>query len=876
MGPFTAHRRLCQTVAEQPVIGRGVESRWWAGRWIGNGGCVVSQVLRGIRVVELAEGVSGPYTGKLLAGFGADVVKVEPPGGDVARQWGPFPDQPDPELGALHLHLGTNKRSIVADLAGSEGDRELVRRLIARADLVIESFPPGTLDGWGLGFDALLELNPRVVLTSITPFGQTGPYAHFKGEEIVYYAMGGAMSSTGVEEQEPVKLGGNIIQYQCGNLAATVSTAAIMAAQAGGGIHVDVSQFEAQTSSIDRRTTYLLNYAYTGRDAEREGTSRLTPAPIGIYPTAEGYVQIITIPVWIPRMLAAVDDPQLAEIYAPADWVTDPTVPDRSDEVLYPWLLSRSKQEVADTAQANRWAVTPVNQPREVVVDEHYRERGFFIDVDHPRAGTVRQPDAPLQMPDGWKIHRPAPLLGEHGDEVRAELDDQPPPETPSTDPPGGPSSGRPLPLAGVRVLDLTVVWAGPSCTLLLGDLGAEVIRFDNPWLFPSSTRGLMPRPPKEMMDALGLLGSCFPDLDPGERPWNRHAMFNVHARNKKGATLDLSKPLGRETFLRAVEKADIVVENNAAVTLPKLGLGWDELQRRNPGLIMLRMPPLGLDGPYRDYVGFGAHFEALSGLTAIRGYRNADPTTTTTSFHMDPASGAMGALAVLLALRRREHTGEGCLIELPQAENMLQHIGEYLIEGHRSGREFVQDGNRHPLRAPQGCYRCAGDDEWVVISVGSDEEWEGLVRAMGSPGWATNPDLGHKGGRREHHDEIDGHIEAWTTDQPAEAVFRACQAEGVPAGPVLKESACYRDPQLAARGFFRPNGSEDAGTHDYPGHLWQWTGPNLAWGPLMHMGADNEYVYRDILGLSDDEYEALAADGHLSLDYLDPDGRPA
>lgn len=836
------------------------------------------QPLEGITVVELAEGIAGSYAGKVLAGFGATVLKVEPPDGDLARHLGPFAGDPHVELGALHLHLGTNKKSIVADLEGSEGDRRFVLDLIAGADIVIESFSPGTLETWGLGFSSLQAINPRVVLASITPFGQDGPYAPFKGEEIVYYAMGGAMSATGVEEREPVKLGGDLMQYQCGNVAAMASVAALMAATTNREpVHLDLSQFEVQAGSVDRRTTFLLNYAYTGRNAEREGTSRLSPAPVGIYPTSDGYVQIITVPACVPRMIATVEDPVLAEIFNASDWMLDPTVPGRSDEVLYPWLLSRGKGEAAAKAQDNRWAVTPVNQPAEVVADPHFVAREFFVDVDHPIAGKVRQPNAPLRMDDGWRTTRHAPLLGEHTEEFRARARaTRQTTANARTTATGTANPPRRLPLDGVRVLDLTVVWAGPWCTMLLGDLDAEVIRFDNPHRFPSSTRGLMARPPQQMLPALGLLGSCFPGLDPGRRPWNRHAMFNAHARNKRGATLDLARPLGRETFLRAVAKADVLVENNAAGTLPKLGLDWEQLRAANPRLILLRMPPLGLEGPYRDFVGFGAHFEALSGLTTIRGYRDSDPTSTTAVYHMDPASGAMGALGVLMALRRREHSGEGCLLELPQAENMLQHIGEYLIEGHRSAREFSQQGNRHPWRAPQGCYPCAGEDEWVVISVGSDVEWQGLVEAMGSPVSAARPAFATSTGRRDHHDEIDGLVAEWTVTRSADEVFRACQARAVPAGPVLRESACFADPHLRARGFFRPNGSEDAGTHDYPGHLWRWSGPELRWDPIMRMGADNDYVYRDVLGLDDEEYAALDRAGHLSLDYLDADGRPS
>jgi len=206
---------------------------------------------------------------------------------------------------------------------------------------------------------------------------------------------------------------------------------------------------------------------------------------------------IITVPAWVPRMIATVEDPVLAEIFNASDWMLDPTVPGRSDEVLYPWLLSRGKGEAAAKAQDNRWAVTPVNQPAEVVADPHFVAREFFVDVDHPIAGKVRQPNAPLRMDDGWRTTRHAPLLGEHTEEFRARARaTRQTTANARTTATGTANPPRRLPLDGVRVLDLTVVWAGPWCTMLLGDLGAEVIRFDNPHRFPSSTRGLMARPP--------------------------------------------------------------------------------------------------------------------------------------------------------------------------------------------------------------------------------------------------------------------------------------------------------------------------------------------------------------------------------------------
>lgn len=834
---------------------------------------MAGQTLDGIRVLELAQGVAGPYCGKLFADFGAEVVKLEPPGGDPQRQAVVVPgDRPDLEQGAAFLHLNTNKRSIVADPEAPEGVN-LIRRLVASSDLVIESYAPGTLDGWGLGFEALREVQPSLVLASVTAFGQTGPYADYVGEEIVHYAMGGPMYATGLVEREPVKLGGNIIQMQCGNMAATAALAALMTARGDGGeaIHVDISNFETQAGSIDRRLAFLLGYSYNGVNAPREATQRISPAPMGVYPVLDGYVQIITIPAWVPRMLATIDDPDLRKAYENPAWIFDPTTHEVTDGVLYPWLLERTKQEAMEAAQAHSWPLTALNSPADVIADGHFRERGFMVEVDHPAAGRIRQPGAPFRMAGGWALRRPAPLLDEHRDEVLAELARAASVRTAT----GArkKKEGTRLPLEGVRVLDLTVVWAGPYTTMLLADLGAEVIRVDNPWLFPSSTKGFAPRVSKEMAEMLGPLMAAFPDRDPGERPWNRHAMFNCHARGKKIVTLDLRSELGRETFLRLVDCSDVLVENNAARTVEKLGIDWDTLHARNPRFTLLRMPPMGVSGRYRDYVGFGAHFEALSGLTAIRGYADADPTSTTSVFHMDPASGATGAFAVMLAMLRREQTGEGSFIEFAQAENMINHIGEYFLDAARTDRHHEPIGNRHATRAPQGCYPCEGEPAWVVVSVGSDTEWAGLRAAMGDPAWASDERFDSAEGRRAHHDEIDEGIVTWTKGVGALDVFQRCQQAGVPAGPVLRESDVFVDPHLRARGFFRTNSSDDCGTHDYPAHLWHWTGPEMAWGEVPCMGAANEEVYKGIVGMSDEEYAALEADGHIATGYLNPDG---
>ena len=218
----------------------------------------------------------------------------------------------------------------------------------------------------------------------------------------------------------------------------------------------------------------------------------------------------------------------------------------------------------------------------------------------------------------------------------------------------------------------------------------------------------------------------------------------------------------------------------------------------------------------------------------------------------MDAASGVAAANAVLLALRqRRQRGGVGALVEVAQSENMLNLIGEYLIDAARSDRSepTPPPGNRHLTNAPQGVYRCLADDRsadrWVAISVDSDEAWAGLRRAMGSPGWADDDRYANAAGRRTHHDLIDERITGWTTRFDRWEIMRRCQANGVICGPVLDDVDCFEDPHLRERGFFRPNGSAEVGTHDYPGHLWQWDGPPLRWEEPCVMGAANEHVWR-------------------------------
>ena len=805
-------------------------------------------------MVETAAGVAGPYLAKLLGDLGAEVVKVEPAGGDRSRRHGPFPDErPDPERSALFIHLNGAKRlAPAADLD----------RLLAAADVLIDdasaSVGTATLDMAGLR-----QRYPALVIASVTPFGLTGPYASYQADDIVLYGLGGPMIQTGVAEREPLKLAGNQIQYQWGAIGAVATLGALRRAEATGtGAHLDISGLETQVGSIDRQINHLIWKQWTGREVTRSPGGGAAMLPSGYFPCVDGYVATVIVAGWLPRLLAVLDDPDLTQRCAQPDWSTDADVPGLLEAGLYGWLADRTRAQAMADAALHRLPIAPFNGPADLHQDPHFKERGFFEDRD-----GVAVPSPPLRF---HPAAAPAP-----SDPAPSEPAPSAPAEPANPPRRGNPATADQLPLAGIRVLDLTEVWSGPYATMLLADLGAEVIRVDNPWFFPTITRGSFARPSPEALLSIGQYTGCYPAMDPGQRPWNRSGNYVAHSRSKKSCTLDLRRPLGREMFLRLVDQADVVIENSSIGVMDRLGIGWETLSARNPRLVMARMPAMGLDGPYRNFVGFGMHLEAIGGSASLSGYLNGDPSEKSPVYPMDPAAGTHAALGVLAALRQRDRTGRGLLVEVPQVEVILQHVGELLIDAGWTGVNPPLPGNRHVTYAPQGCYRCRGEDRWLVLSIDSDDAWQRLRAVMGEPGWAASTHFDTVAGRRAGHDEIDEQLGRWTADQDATELFHRCQANGIAAAPVQDQASQLADPHLAARGFLRENSSSEVPPTLMPNHLWRWDGPPLQWGPFNRLGDHNEEVFRGLLGLSEQDYAALAAEGHLSLDYLDAEGVP-
>ena len=425
------------------------------------------------------------------------------------------------------------------------------------------------------------------------------------------------------------------------------------------------------------------------------------------------------------------------------------------------------------------------------------------------------------------------------------------------------------LPLAGIRVIDMSVVWAGTFTTMMLADMGAEVIRVENTQFAPYGTRGITLRPADALLATRGMATAGYPDRKAGERPYNRAAMFNVHARNKLSMTVDYMTPRGLGIVKRLVAISDLLVENNAYGTMAKLGLGYDELCQVKPDIIMVSMPAFGNSGPSADRIALGRHLEAIAGHTLLRGYPNADPTWTTEVYHCDAAAGAMGAFAAMTALHYRERTGEGQFIDVAQIETLIPQLGEAIMDFSLNGQVQGPLGNRHPVAAPCGMYPCQGEDRWIAITVFSDNEWRGLCRAMGNPPWAAQKKLSDAAGRYRNQDEIDEHVSEWTRGRRDYDLMHLLQKEGVAAGPLMDERDCYSDPHIKQRGFFEEVTHAECGTHLYPGMEWKFSEtPGSIRLPPCRLGEHNRYVYRDLLGFSEEEYAELEREGHIGVDY--------
>lgn len=407
-------------------------------------------------------------------------------------------------------------------------------------------------------------------------------------------------------------------------------------------------------------------------------------------------------------------------------------------------------------------------------------------------------------------------------------------------------------PLKNYRVLDLSRIWAGPYCTKLMADMGAEIIKMESLSVYDSHRGPINP--------ARGI--AAYPDGEPGDEPWNRNGWFNCLHLSKYGITLELTSETGRNVFDQLVSISDVVIENFRQGSLERLGYSYETLRRLRPDLIYVSMPAFGNSGPWQKYLAYGIGQEQLSGMAHMTGYRGEGPMKSGIN-HGDPITGSHAAGVLLAALRYRKRTGKGMYIDVSQQESAVSLIGADVLAYQLTGEEPQRRGNRSPYFAPHNSYRCAGEDRWVAIAVTNDEEWRQLAQLVGGSELSADPRFATLAGRLENEDQLDDLISGWTVDKKAYDLCHLLQREGVPASPVMGGPDLLADPHYAARGTFVRINHEQVGKKTYPGIPWKMSAtPGKARWASPTLGQHNRQIYGELLAMPTADITALEEQG--------------
>ncbi len=766
----------------------------------------------------------GEMCGRLLSDLGADVIRVEPPGGAASRAQAPLVD-------GVSLPFATRnagKRGIVIDPASADGRARLLG-LLDGADIWIQTGAP-------LPTDVARARNPGLVVLSITDFGLTGPYRDWVATDWTLLAMGGVLSRSGLPGREPLMPPGDMALQ----VTAMQATWAALVAywnrlESGRGDHIDFSLYEATAQAIDPAmgtvgTAQVAGYAET-RD-------RPAPGPYPIFRCRDGHVRVVLL---APRQWHAMrawlgepedlQDPELETIRGRA------LASDRVHAAFERHFRERDKHELTLEGQGRGVPIAPVLTPADVLAAEHFRARGAIARTELASGITADAPTGFAEI-DGRRVRsgRRAPELGEHDGELLAE-----PPRRAAPVVADARRSPR-RPLEGLRVLDFGVIVLGAEAARLFCDQGAEVIKIES---------------------------RAFPD---GARVSPVH--FAIGHRGSRGLGVNLRSPEGVDVIRRLVARSDVVLANFKPGTLDKLGLGAQELRTINPGIVVVNSSAVGATGPWSTWMGYGPLVRCASGLTSLWRYPDDDEGfSDSTTIHPDHYAARVTAIIALAALIGRRRSGRGAEIATSQAEAILMQIGELLVEESLLPGAVRATGNTGRHAAPWGVYPCAGDDEWCVVTVRDDDDWRRLRGALGDPGWAATEDLATTAGRLARRAEIDERLAAWTRERAPRAVTAALQAAGVPAGFMQRAAEYEDDPQLQARDFlrtFEQPGLEPMAIEAAPFRSERIPAP--ANSPAPEPGQHTREICTGLLGMEPDDVDRLVASGVLEEPIESPD----
>ena len=770
--------------------------------------------LDGVRVIEIGTGIASGYAGKLFRDAGAEVIKVEPVGGDPLRTWSATDADLEGRSGALFSFLAAGKQSVIGDLHDPA-----IRELLRDADLVIDS---GELD-----VDALHADAPRVVILSVTPFGRSGPLAGRPATDFIVQAECGSIAGRGAPDLPPVQAGARTSEWGAGLYGAAAALAAVLGVQRGAdGAVIDASWMEGMMIATNLFADPLWSLMKALMGIEPSGAPRSVETP-SIYPSADGWIGFNTNgPQHAEAFLHLIERPDLVE----AGYVMASTRTANRHEFdgwVREYTTKHTSAEILERAGELRVPTVRVNDGRTVVDEEHLVARDFFA---RSADGTFIAPRPHYRIDqERPPLSGPAPLLGmdtpvPRGGEERLPVT-------------------RSRPLEGLRILDVTCWWAGPSNTQILAAMGADVIHVES----------IAHADPMRYAAAVMFL-----DRD---QWWELSSFYLGINTNKRGITLDLGDPDGVALAERLVEWADIVVENYTPRVMPKFGLSWERIHELNPRAVMVRQPAFGLDGPWADRVGFAQNMEQMAGMAFLTGFADQEPLVPRGPG--DPLGGAHAAFATLVALARRDATGAGVLVEVPLIEGSLNITAEPVVEHSAHGRLMMREGNRSAHAAPQGLYACTGEEQWLALSVATDEQWTALAEVLGVEGLSTDASLGDRAGRRAAHDRLDELIGAWAADRELADALEALQAAGVPSAALADPRTIHTHPQFVARGFFEDAPHPVVGSVPLAGMPFRMTGVDR-WieAPAPLMGQHNEEILGGLLGLTSERLAELTDSG--------------
>lgn len=738
-------------------------------------------ILAGVRVVDLSGGIAGPYATKLLSDAGADVIQAGPSAaGDSA----------------LSRFLGAGKVST-----------ELTEGVWAEADVVML---PDTAT-----VSEVAELRRRhthLVVATVTPWGLRGPWVGRPATEFTVQAEAGVIANHGRHDETPYQTGGRVPEW-CAGVVAGVGVLASLLSRPGVGRHVDVSLQAVATHTgiafVDVRDPV------EGSSVERR-PPRIIDTPC-IEPTADGFVGFaVHTPAQIRAFLTLIERQDLLG----SDWEQLAHRLEHLDDwndIVRAWTSTRQAADVVAAAAALRIPAAPVAGPQAVLEHEQVVARGLIVDAPD---GWFRQPAGPYLI-DGL---RPTPRagFGDGGGRPARQL-------------PAG--AGRPL--AGVRVLDCTSVFAGPSAAQVLCYLGAEVIHV-------------------ESCDRIDAGRAIVGPLMGADRWWESAGMFLSNNRDKLSVAVSMTTDEGLDVVRRLIGTCDVVLENFSPRVFERFGFDHDTVRKLNPRVVYARMPAFGLTGPWRDHLGYAQTMEQVTGMAWRTGRPDSPPRVPRGP--CDPLTGYHAAFAVLLGLLRRETTGQGAAIEVPMIDGALNAAAELIVEYTATGTVLEREGNRNRAAAPQGIYPCRGEERWLALSIPDDDTWAALRDVLG---WPDEPALRTLAGRRAAHDDIDRRLAGWAMDRDLDEAVTLLVEAGVPAGGVRDPRLLAEHPQLLGFGYYESSDHPVVGPRRIPALPFRFDDvERWSRGRAPLLGEHNSLVLREQLGLTEAEYDKLEETG--------------